>query len=238
MDRENTWPNKQGARVAWTSRAERRTYRRFTNDSGKFEARNCSCPRLCVHGARASPPRGRRRRERRWRGRERFRSRVEVSWCHGNTRRDRERLWPPFPLPTHWRRMRERIVAFEEPCTRLTAAPSKEEENRSFLSHPFPDTHGHLITVKRQHLPSIYWKSDKEYRKKLYWPWRAARFLFKSQLAAVDRENRGVYTNDSWPIYIRFLPSMGNILLKKLCLLIERLRSHKYLCMHVFTRGS
>lgn len=43
----------------------------------------------------------------------------------------------------------ERIVAFEEPCTRLTAAPSKEEENRSFLSHPFPDTHGHLITVKR-----------------------------------------------------------------------------------------
>lgn len=34
--------------------------------------------------------------------------------------------------------MRERIVAFEEPCTRLTAAPSKEEENRSFLSHPPP----------------------------------------------------------------------------------------------------
>lgn len=90
---------------------------------------------MCVHRARASPPRGRKR-ERRRRGRERFRSRVEVSWCHGNTRRDRERLWPPFPLPTHWWRMRERIVAFEELCTRLTAAPSKEEENRSFLSHP------------------------------------------------------------------------------------------------------
>ena len=108
----------------------------FTSDSSKFEARKCSCPRLCVREQQRARP-AREGREVREKAGERFRSRVEVSWCHGNTRRDRERLWPPFPLAAHCRvRMRTYRRARGGACTRLTAASSKGRESAAPIDLP------------------------------------------------------------------------------------------------------